>query len=226
MRLGTIIVSATVATVVSCLPAAAANLLVNPGFELGTGTDADNWSEIEASGDPLNATPTTDRVGTNPHSGSFAMQLSYVNTATPGTGSNAEIQQLTALNSVVPGQSYDYSFYARRVGELGAGTVVFAEIQFLDSDGSNGGGVKGGSGLLQIQNGLTEAYTLFSFPGIVASADSDAALVMLRVSGGAVENSSATMLVDDMVFESPVPEPAALSLLGLGALALVRRRRA
>jgi hypothetical protein len=223
MKISTFFASAALAVSALALPAGAANLLLNPGFESGTGADADNWTEIEASGDPLNATPSTDRVGTDANTGSFSARLSYTNTATPGTGSNSELQQQTALNSIVPGEAYDYTFFAKRLGEFGPGTVVFAQVLFLDSDGSAGGGVKGSSGL-QVINGVTESYQQFSITNITAPVDSDAALVSLQLAGGAVPSATGTMFVDDVSLAA-VPEPAAFGLIGAGTLGVLARRR-
>lgn len=220
MRLSTLFSSAAACTLISASPLFAANMLLNPGFEAGSGTVATNWTQIE-NPDTANTQSAADRVETLPHSGVASMRLSYSNSATP-PGSNTEIQQVTPTGSIAPGQSYDFSFWGRRVGELGTGTVVFAQVLFLDSDGSAGGGVKGGSPLYQPD--LTESYQQFSFTNILAPLGSDAAQISIRLAGGAVANSAATIHVDDVSFAA-VPEPASLGLLALGAPLMMKRRR-
>ncbi|HPF37726.1 MAG TPA: PEP-CTERM sorting domain-containing protein [Phycisphaerae bacterium] len=197
---------------------ASADLIANGGFELGIGADADNWSQFEGATPP--ALVSVDRVNTMPASGDWAMELS-VTGSTMSVGTNAEIQQLTALNSITPGESYDLSFLAK-AANIGPGVVVFMEVQWLDSDGSDGGGVKGSSGLVQFGGSLTNVYQSFGFTGIVAAAGADAALVDIRMNGGAFDGSDGLMYVDDVML---TPEPGSLALLLIGGVALLRRRR-
>ncbi|MCB9852570.1 MAG: PEP-CTERM sorting domain-containing protein [Phycisphaerales bacterium] len=196
----------------------AADLIANGGFELGTGADADNWSQFEGATPP--ALASVDRVNMMQATGDWAMELS-VTGSTLSVGTNAEIQQLTALNSITPGASYDMSFLAK-AANIGPGVVVFMEVQWLDSDGSDGGGVKGSSGLVQFAGSLTNVYQLFGFTGIVAAPGSDAAQVDIRMNGGAFDGSDGLIYIDDVTL---TPEPGSLALLAIGGMALLRRRR-
>jgi PEP-CTERM motif len=209
-----------VATAFALLSAApvSASLISNGGFELGTGDNADSWNQFEGATPP--ALAAVDRDNSMPAAGDWAMALS-VTGSTMSVGTNAEIQQLTALNSVTPGSSYDMSFLAK-AGNIGPGVVVFMEVQWLDSDGSDGGGVKGSSGLVEFSGSLSGTYQSFGFTGIVAAPGSDAALVDIRVNGGAFDGSDGLIYVDDV---SMTPEPGSLILLSLGGIALIRRRR-
>lgn len=195
----------------------AADIVVNGGFELGTGADADNWNQFEVATPP--ALASVDRVNMMQATGDWAMELS-VTGSSMSVGTNAEIQQLTALNSITPGSSYDMSFLAK-AANIGPGVVVFMEVQWLDSDGSDGGGVKGSSGLVQFAGSLTNVYQSFGFTGIVAAPGSDAALVDIRMNGGAFDGSDGLMYVDDVRL---TPEPGSLVLLAIGGIALLRRR--
>jgi hypothetical protein len=198
---------------------ALATVNLNPGFELGTGTDADNWMQFAGGGGPATA---AERVSAEPASGNWHMMLRLG--GTEPSGSFAEAQNLTPLSSIIPGELYDFSVDAKRVGPLGVSVVAFLEVQWLDSDGSHGGGVKGSSGLQAIGGALTETYQSFGFSGITAAPDSDAALIKLLVQGGALEGASAIVYFDNAALV--VPEPASFGLLLAGAILSLRRRRA
>lgn len=192
--------------------AANANLIGNGGFELGTGADADNWTEFAIGIDA-----SVQRVAEMPYSGSYAVKaLVDYKTA---TGTKAEILQQTATGSVTPGQAYDFSFFAK--GLAGPGVVGFYQVQWLDSDGSHGGGVKGAGPMVQFGTSLTGDYRQFSQIGLIAAAGADAAFISIRLEGGAFVGSTGYMYVDNV---SLIPEPATLSLLGIGGLLLRRRK--
>jgi hypothetical protein len=209
----------TAATVLISAGGAAANIVTNGGFEaqgIGGVLDAEGWTQIEVS--PGMSEAVSVRNDEAPDEGNWHLELA-VNGADDG-GPLAEAQFLTALFSVTPGDAYDIALSARRVGDLGVGTIAGYEVQWLDSDGSNGGGVKGSSGFFGIGPDLTDDYQVFGASGIVAAADSDAALVVLRVVGGAFDGSDATVYFDGV---SLVPSPGCAALVGL--LLGVRRRR-
>ncbi len=193
--------------------ARAANLIINPGFEAGTDSTADGWMQIPHT-NPL-ANSVVERTTTDTHSGSYAMRLSYANPSSGAVGSTTELRQI--VTGITPGENYDVSFYLKRVGALGTGTVINADIQFR-----TGTTVK--STVPLSTSGLNETWQLFSFTDLVAPDDVDNIRFSIRVVGGAVSNAAATLLIDDVSF-SQVPEPATLSLVGLGILGLVRRRR-
>ncbi len=136
-------------------------------------------------------------------------------------GTHAEVQQQTALDSVVPGLTYDLSLFGK-LDLLGPGVVTFTRVFWMDSDGSHGGGIKGDTGLFSL-NGMTSTYAEMAFPGLVAAADSDAALVMVWMDGGAFDGSDGVMFVDDVTLTA-IPEPAT-AVLFCGAIAMLLRRR-
>ena len=117
------------------------NILVNGGFENGNGTSVDNWSE-DGSQPPV-------RINTDSHSGSYCMELSVTNPgATPNT---SQIDQNVAAQggmAVVPGQTYNFSFWAKQAGD-GVSYVQNYGINWLNS----GGGVVGNVGLTGFSGG-------------------------------------------------------------------------
>ncbi|MBK7405142.1 MAG: hypothetical protein IPJ41_11040 [Phycisphaerales bacterium] len=122
------------------------------------------------------------------------------------------------------GDTVDFGVLVRRNGAIGPGVVVFLEVQWLDSDGSNGGGVKGTTGLLEIGGQLGDSYQSFGFGGAVVAPDADAALVKLSVVGGAFDGSDGSAYFDAATL-SVVPAPASVTLAAPLALVGLRRRR-
>lgn len=199
---------------------ASADIVGNGGFESGTGSDADAWNEIPIFGGGASA--TVARTDAAPAEGSWHMVLSVEGAGDFGPA--AVLQQQTSLGSVSTGDITDFGVLARRDGALGPGVVVFLEVQWLDSDGSHGGGVKGTTGLMEIGGQLTDSYQSFGFNGAVVATDADAALIIMSVIGGAFDGSDGSAYFDHATL-TVVPAPASLLLAGPAALGAIRRRR-
>lgn len=132
-----------------------------------------------------------------------------------GTGVKAEIMQVTATGSITPGTAYDFEIYVK--GQMGVGGVAWAEILWLDTDGSDGGGVKGGSGLINLFAGLNSSTYQLKGGTYSAAAGADAAQISIRCEGGA-------MAAVNTLYVDAVPEPATLGLLAIGGYFLRRRK--
>ncbi|MFG0258782.1 MAG: hypothetical protein ACF8LK_00405 [Phycisphaerales bacterium JB041] len=201
--------------------AASADVVLNGGFESGSAGDADNWFETPIFGG--GATASVERADDSPFGGAWHMSLTVAGAA--DFGPVAVLQQQTALDSVAPGDIVSFDVMARRNGALGPGVVVFLEVQWLDSDGSNGGGVKGSTGLLEIGGGLTDTYQSFGFADAVVAADADAALINISLVGGAFDGSDGAAYFDNASLVV-VPAPGVPALLVLGGVLRRRPRRA
>ncbi|MCB9867491.1 MAG: family 16 glycosylhydrolase, partial [Phycisphaerales bacterium] len=134
-------------------------LLYNGGFESGNGADADHWALLPTH--PGSSVATVTRESTDPHGGAYDLSLHVVGA---GDGGPAVVaQQATADGSVIPGATYTFRAFARRVGPLGPGVVAQMTMQWLNF----GGAVIGGTGYLDIGGPLTEGYTSFGFNNVV-----------------------------------------------------------
>ena len=110
---------------------------------------------------------------------------------------------LTLSGDYICGGAYQQTIYAMG---LNAG----------DSIGLNGGGFIGGTELGSLRVDTTSTWSTFSFDATVDASYAEVAFVAV------ISGDSGTRGVDTV---SVVPEPATMSILGLGALALIRRRR-
>lgn len=197
----------------------AVSLLANGDFEAGTGTDLDNWEE-------LGSNPPNALVGystSDPASGTGHAFMSIDNTVNPA-GTAIFIQQVTPVGSVNEGQTYTLTFDAKMTSLDFTGINVFAQVQFLDSDGSDGGGVRG-EVLQSLIPTINTSYQSFTIENLQPLAGADAVLVRFQLSAGAVDGIVNSFQVDNASFQA-IPEPSSAGLLLLGALGgLIRRRR-
>ncbi len=194
-----------------------ADILLNSGFESGTGGDADSWTEI--SGPAGSVT----RSGDSPRTGSFSAHMTFDHVNNAAAGAAYFIEQNQGANTIDNSLNYNLSFWARSESTDFDGTNMFVQIQWLDQDNSDGGGFKGETLVSLVSEGLNTTYQRFTLNDLDAADGSDSFLLRFQVSAGAVDNIANGMFVDDAAL-SAVPEPTSLSLLALGSLAVLCRR--
>lgn len=211
--------NAAILAIAAIAGAANANIVLNSGFEAGSGADAADWAEIV--GGPSG---TVSRSSANPFSGSFSAYMSFDHINNPAAGGAYFIEQNQPVGSIVSLESYDLSFYAMMDSTDFVGMDTFVQILWLDQDGSNGGGVRGEMLTSLIGLGISDSYQQFSLNGLVAAEGADSFLLRFQVSAGAVDGIANGLHLDDVSF-TQVPAPGAAALLGLGGLVATRRRR-
>ena len=192
--------------------------IVNGGFEAGAGVNADHWTNTIANPGAGAGTKVT-RTNLAPRTGAFHMSLEVDSDLAPG-----EVFLTSDLFAIVPGETFTLSFWSRLDATNGPGLVAFYTLQFLDSDGSNGGGVKGQTGPTPFYGSLTTAYSQITGQSTApdTSTGADAAFLRLQFAGGAFAASDGRIFIDDVALI--VPEPTTAALLPLAALALLARR--
>ncbi len=205
-----------IAAAAGIVSGASATIVTNGGFENGSGADAADWAEI--IGGPSG---TAGRSDSMPNSGNWAAYMSFDHINNPAAGGAYFVEQVQPVGSIVAGQSYNLSFYAKMDSMDFTGMDTFVQILWLDQDGSDGGGVRGEQLTSLIGLGIGTGYQQFSLD-LNAAAGADSFLLRFQLSAGAVTGIANGLSVDDV---SLVPAPGAMALLGMGGLAAARRRR-
>ena len=203
---------AAIAVALFAATQAAANQLANAGFEspIAAGGNVDgNWNSFSG-----NASATSVLSTVAPHSG-----LQHLDSTIAGVD-NSFTGVFQWVRGISVGTTYDFSIWARRAGLLGMGAEF--RIEYTDAGGAFVDGQFAHN--IDITGSLTEQYQLFNNSSVAPVGAVDLKVVFAAQTFGAGDNVG-TVYVDDASLV--VPEPAAISLLGLGGLALVgiRRRR-
>jgi beta-glucanase (GH16 family) len=166
-----------------------ANIVVNGGFETGSGSSVSNWS-TSGSQPPV-------RVSTISHGGQFSMSLAVTNPASTPNGSSID-QNVAGQGGpvVVPGQTYNFSFWAYQVSS-GPSLVQNYKVTWLNSSGTAIGdtgwiGFSGGGGF----------WTQISANNLAAAANAVNASITIYGTTGNVANGYGQVLIDDVSLAS------------------------
>ena len=197
---------------------ASANVVLNSGFEAGSGADAADWAEL--TGGPFG---TVGRSTSMPFSGNHHAYITMDHT-NGFAGGAYFIEQNQPVGSITGGAEYDLAFYAKTDSTDFTGVDMFVQLLWLDQDASNGGGVQGEMLTSLIGLGINTSYQQFTMDGLIAPAGADSFLLRFQLSAGAVDGIQNGLSVDDASL-TLIPAPASAALLGLGGLAAARRRR-
>ena len=168
-----------------------ANVLLNSGFEAGEGTDAADWEEF---GGPAGSTTRDDSM---PNTGSFAAYMAADHINNSPAAVPYFIQQTLPVGSIDNSLNYDLSFSAKVDSTDFEGVDMFYQIQWLDQDASDGGGVKGETLTPLTTAGISTSYQQFSLNDIDVPDGADSVLLRFQVSPGPIPDIANGMYVDD-----------------------------
>jgi len=198
---------------------ASANIILNPGFENGTGADAADWTEIGG------AAGSTVRSSAMPNSGSFAAHMSFDHNVNPPAAGAYFIEQNQGANVINNLDNFDLTFSAKVDSTNFTGMDTFYQILWLDQDGSNGGGVKGEKLTSLIGEGINTSYKTFSLLNINVPDGADSFLLRFQISSGPIAGTANGLWIDNVSLSQVVPEPASWCLLVTSGLLTIARRR-
>lgn len=175
---------------------ASANIILNPSFEAGQGTDADDWLEL---GGPSGS---TTRDGSMPNTGSFSAYMQVDHFINPAAATPYSVEQTQPVGSINNAENYNLSFSAK-VDTLNFESLdMFYQILWLDQDASDGGGVRGESLIPLIPAGISTSYQMFGLSDMDVPDGTDSFQLRFQLSPGAVENIGNGLYIDDVVLAS------------------------
>ena len=201
--------------------ASGGSILLNGGFELGTGSVSDIWNQFAGGA----AGTMSERSSMMPNTGDFSQRIVAVGAA--GIGSAAGINQNSIDSAGFPSLAeltvVTASFSAKV--DLGPGGVGFYELKILNGEGA----VVATSGLQNLNPSANYlSYNLAANVPAFGAAPNDvyAAFLEVVVAAGAFDGSTASAFVDDAAVDGIlVPGPSSLVALAFGTAGLARRRR-
>lgn len=179
---------------------------VNGGFETGNFT---GWTQFPTGAGQQTVTSLL------PSSGTFSANINNTVIASNSLFKQANV----GIGSIMPGQAVTISFDAK--GSFGPGGVAFAEFfTELAGGGTSSSQILGGGPL----NLHPTEWRTFTYNVNAGPITSGGVTLQLGAATGATPGSFANVSYDNVSIQS-VPEPASMAALGLGAAALLRKRR-
>lgn len=181
---------------------ASANILLNPGFEAGTGDDATDWLQVAG---PSGSTTRNDAM---PNAGSFSAYMMADHINNPAAPTPYSIEQIQPVGSIDDALNYNLSFSAKVDSTNFDGFDMFYQILWLDQDASDGGGVKGETLTPLIPAGINTSYQTFGLSDMDVPDGTDSFQLRIQLSPGAVAGIANGLYVDDVDL-SPITEQGA-----------------
>jgi hypothetical protein len=187
-----------------------ANLLLNPGFESGSGAVADNWANAG----------TAQRVNVSePGYGDFMMQIGDVVASNPARWQWA--QQIVDFGSDIGGtEFYASASYKTKIDGDEYASIL---IRFMDASDTELGQAQGAFYFTTDPDYLTYAWRTRDMTAIAPAGATKLEYRAFGQMGGGVDNDWGQILIDNVSL-TVVPEPATLAVLGLGALILRKKK--
>jgi hypothetical protein len=187
--------------------ARAQNLLANPGFELPTSTTTStgNWMRFDAGAAFGSSVDST----VMPHSGT-----GHVDLKTLQANSFAGVFQLLPV-PVNPGDTVTFTGWHKSVGTSNQTSEIKLEWQGTPNPPQN---------RMDVLN-VGNDYTMFTHSGVAPAGTAGVVITYAISSFGAGQGASQVYIDDFSATVTPVPEPAAAGLLGLGLAVIAARRR-
>lgn len=184
-----------------------ANIILNPSFESGTGTDATDWLE---AGGPSGSTSRSELM---PNTGGFSVHMQANHFINPAAPTPYSVEQTQPVGSIDNGLNYDLSFFAKVDSLDFNGFDMFYQILWLDQDASDGGGVRGETLTSLITAGINTSYQLFRLSDIDVPDGADSFQLRFQLSPGAVEDIANGLYIDDVVLKTTsAPQPGDFDL--------------
>ena len=192
--------------------AAAQNLLVNPSFEDPITFDGASfvgfWEGFSGGDAPVTASAANSLI--TPRTGTMSVDLTIGGSVNNFAGVFQDV-------AVSPGDPVTYTGWHRSPSSP-LDVITEVRIEWKLADGNN----NGSSG--NIFPVASSGYTQFSLMSVAPANTAFARVVYAIQTFTDGASHTGTIYIDD--FSATVPEPTALSLLGVGAVAVLRRRRA
>ena len=168
--------------------ASATSLVSNGGFEFLAGSNIAGWT-LGGSQSPTRTTTA--------HIGSYALDLAVTNTGT--VPNSSQLSQTLTNGSVVPGLSYNFSFWARQISS-GVSYVQNYRLSWLNASGATISAIgynsfSGGNG----------TWVQVLVTNLVAPAGTTKALIEIYGTTGAVQSGYGEVLLDDIALGLNTP---------------------
>jgi CxxC motif-containing protein (DUF1111 family) len=177
-----------------------ASVVINGGFEDGSGSSADNWT-FGGSQPPV-------RTSSEAYAGSHSLRSVVLNAGASANTASAEQRLSDAGSSVVAGESYELSFRAKQVSS-GVSYIQQYDLQWLNSSG----GFVSSTGLVAFSGG-SGTWAEVSNAGLVAPAGATDARIFFRFVTGAIAGGEGEVLIDEVALSTAgEPQPEQVNVL-------------